>query len=73
MKELKVSIRGMHCGGCANRLGRVIGRVAGVEGVEVDFMAGTATLTQREDVDLAQLEAAIEGAGFVWGGVIASA
>lgn len=73
MNELKVSIRGMHCAGCASRLGRVIGRVAGVEGVDVDFMAGTATLKQGEGLDLAQLEAAIETAGFVWGGVIESA
>ncbi len=70
MKGLKIAIRGMHCGGCASRLGRVIGRQVGVESVDVDFMGGTASLKLNGDIDLAQLEAAIETAGFVWGGVI---
>lgn len=57
-----LSVSGMTCGGCANTVKRVLARVPGVAGAEVDLAAGRAVVkggARPED-----LVAVVEAAGF---------
>lgn len=58
-------VQGMTCASCASRLQRVLGRVEGVEEATVNYATGVATLAVAPgEVDRAQLEAAVDQAGF---------
>jgi len=58
-------VEGMTCASCAARLQRVLGRVDGVDGADVNYATGTATLTVRGgSVGRDRLVTAVEKAGF---------
>jgi copper chaperone CopZ len=76
MATMTLEVRGMHCPGCAARLGKVLGLQPGVIRASADFLKGVATLetedgavvglrTRSIGVDRAALAAVVSEAGFV--------
>ena len=60
-----MKIEGMSCSACANRIERIVNKLDGVEKGAVNFAAETLALEYDESaVELGQVEAAIEKAGF---------
>jgi copper chaperone CopZ len=45
----QVTVEGMHCGGCALKLGRLFEAVPGVKSAKVDFATGLAVVTPTAD------------------------
>ena len=65
MKKVSMKIEGMSCSACANRIERIVNKLDGVEKGAVNFAAETLALEYDESaVELGQVEAAIEKAGF---------
>ena len=65
MKKASMKIEGMSCSACANRIERIVNKLDGVEKGAVNFAAETLALEYDESaVELGQVEAAIEKAGF---------
>lgn len=63
--QATLQIAGMHCGSCAQRLGRVLERHDGVIKAEVDYPAGTAMVRYDETrLDGEQLGQLVRAAGF---------
>jgi cation transport ATPase len=63
--RLDLPVVGMTCASCAVRLQRVLGRVDGVLGAEVNYATGVASLTLTAGVvDRARLVSAVSRAGF---------
>jgi len=60
--EIAIPVQGMTCGGCANKLDGFLRAVEGVTHVEVDHVAGLATIRGHSKED--QLRVAIRDAGF---------
>jgi copper chaperone len=59
--DIKLSISGMTCSGCASTVKRVLSRVPGTTGVEVDLDKGAASVAGTAD---AALVAAVVAAGY---------
>ena len=57
-------VTGMDCAACATKVGNAVGRVAGVEGVDVSATVGTMTVRHVADADLRQVERAVEAVGY---------
>jgi copper chaperone CopZ len=57
-------VAGMTCGGCAGKVSRHIGEIAGVTDVGVDVVRGAVTVSSDHDVDPAIVRAAVERAGY---------
>lgn len=65
MKKVSMKIEGMSCSACANRIERIVNKLDGFEKGAVNFAAETLALEYDESaVELGQVEAAIEKAGF---------
>lgn len=65
MKKASMKIEGMSCSACANRIERIVNKLDGVEKGAVNFAAETLVLEYDESaIELGQVEAAIEKAGF---------
>lgn len=67
LHSLRLSIDGMTCEGCVQAVRRALGRIPGVEGLEVGLgegRSGWARLEVAALPDHATLAAAIEEAGF---------
>lgn len=65
MKKASMKIEGMSCSACANRIERIVNKLDGVEKGAVSFAAETLALEYDESaIELGQVEAAIEKAGF---------
>ena len=65
MKKASMKIEGMSCSACANRIERIVNKLDGVEKGAVNFAAETLALEYDElAIELGQVEAAIEKAGF---------
>ncbi len=60
--EFKVT--GMTCGHCEMAVRSEVGRIAGVERVDVSAATGVLVVTSREPVDDSQVLAAVEEAGY---------
>ena len=54
----------IQCDGCANSIKRALGRIAGIESVEVDVPAKNVTVKYEAPADLAGIESALDRAGF---------
>lgn len=64
--EEALAIGGMHCAACAKRIERVLGRVEGVQGVEVNLATEAARVRyDRMQVKKRDLREAVERAGYV--------
>ncbi|OOF36925.1 heavy-metal-associated domain-containing protein [Rodentibacter heidelbergensis] len=64
MQNIRLTITGMHCGGCVKSVTRVLEELEGVEQVKV-MLEGYADIQFDENnVSISQLIDAIEDAGF---------
>jgi len=59
-----LSVSGMTCGHCQQKVERALRGVNGVFGADVDHLAGTAQVEAGDDVTLEMLIAAVERAGY---------
>ena len=59
-----ISVEGMTCAACANRIQRTLSKLEGVEQAQVNFANGRATVLHDPAVDDAELRAAIERLGY---------
>jgi len=55
---------GMTCGHCVQSVTNELSKLEGVASVDVDLAAGTATVESEAPLDRADVEAAIDEAGF---------
>lgn len=58
------AVTGMSCQHCVDSITAEVGRVAGVEQVQVDLAAGTVAVTSLEPLDVELVRAAVDEAGF---------
>lgn len=58
------AVLGMSCQHCIDAVTAEVGRIAGVEQVEVDLAAGTVRVTSSEPVDRTAMREAVDEAGF---------
>ena len=52
MKELKIKINGMVCGGCENRVKIALSEISGVESVDADHNTGIVTIKSEKDLEI---------------------
>ncbi len=65
MKTLTFDVHGMTCGGCTSSVKRALGKLDGVNSVDVTLQPGTATMQADTDVvTSAQIESAITTLGY---------
>ena len=64
MARLTIRVEGMHCDGCATRLGKVLKRLDGVKEAGASFADGQCGVECAGDCDEAVVRAAIAEAGF---------
>ena len=57
-------VTGMTCQHCVNAVTSEVGEVPGVTAVDVDLAAGSVTVTSNGPVDVEQLRAAVDEAGY---------
>jgi cation-transporting ATPase V/Cu+-exporting ATPase len=62
--ELDLTVEGMTCGSCAARVQRILERQEPVERADVNFATGGVRLHAAGEVDLDQLEAAVDKIGY---------
>jgi copper chaperone CopZ len=63
-KVIDLKIEGMTCGHCEMSVTKELSKLLGAQDVKVSSATGTATLSVEESVDDAQVEAAVEEAGY---------
>lgn len=64
MKELKLKINGMMCGGCENRVKNALSEIDGVESVEADHNTGIVVINSKKDLDIAKIKEQIIDIGY---------
>jgi copper ion binding protein len=64
MSTATYTVTGMTCGHCVNSVKEEVGQVAGVSDVAVDLSTGRVTVTSDAPLDVAQVRAAVEEAGY---------
>jgi copper chaperone CopZ len=57
----------MTCGHCVAAVTEEVGRIAGVTGVQVELESGAVTVTSDGSLDVADVRAAVEEAGYELG------
>jgi copper chaperone len=57
-------VAGMTCGHCVNAVSTEVGAIPGVTNVDVELAGGTVMVTSEEPLELAQVRAAVEEAGY---------
>jgi copper ion binding protein len=60
----KYQVKGMTCEHCVQAVSAEVGALPGVSAVAVDLAAGEVTLTSAEPLDLQQVRAAVDEAGY---------
>lgn len=58
------AVTGMSCQHCIDAVTAEVGRLTGVEQVEVDLSTGTVTVTSGSALDLDEVREAVDEAGF---------
>lgn len=64
MKELRIKINGMVCGGCENRVKTALSKITGIESVDADHNTGMITIKSENDLDVAQIKERITDLGY---------
>ena len=64
MKEIKLNVEGMVCGGCEKRVQNAVGDLEGVKKVIASFKEGTVIIKSKEDIDVKEIKETIESLGF---------
>jgi copper chaperone CopZ len=63
-KVIDLKIEGMTCGHCEMSVTKELSKLSGAQDVKVSSQSGTATLSVDESVDQAEIQAAVEEAGY---------
>ena len=58
------AVTGMSCQHCIDAVTAELGRIAGVDQVDVDLAAGSVTVTSQGPLELTDVAAAVDEAGF---------
>lgn len=64
MTETTYTVTGMTCGHCASSVSEEVGSLTGVRDVSVDLPTGAVTVTSESELDVAEVRAAVEEAGY---------
>lgn len=64
MTTTTYAVVGMSCQHCVDAVTAEVGRLAGVEQVDVDLAAGAVTVTSAAPLDLHEVRAAVDEAGY---------
>ena len=64
MKELKLKINGMVCGGCENRVKSALSSIDGVESVDANHNTGIVTVNSKEGLDIEKIKERIIDIGY---------
>lgn len=64
MERKTISVTGMSCNGCEQNVENALQNIEGVSRVEADHEADTVEVVVENDVNEADLDAAIEDAGY---------
>lgn len=64
MKELKLKINGMVCGGCENRVKTALSEISGVESVDANHKTGIVIIKLEENLESAQIKEKIIDLGY---------
>jgi copper chaperone len=64
MTTSSYTVKGMTCGHCVGAVKEEVSQLGGVVGVDVDLPTGRVTVTSEKVVDLADVRAAVEEAGY---------
>ncbi len=64
MKEFKIKVEGMVCGGCENRVKNAVGAIEGVTNVTADHTTGMVVVTSSDEVVENVIKERIEDIGF---------
>ena len=64
MKELKIKIKGMVCGGCENRVKTALSEISGVESVDANHKTGIVTIKLEKNLESAQIKEKITDLGY---------
>ena len=64
MKELRIKINGMVCGGCENRVKTALSEIDGIESVDANHSTGMVTVKSENDLNVAQIKERITDLGF---------
>lgn len=64
MKELRIKINGMVCGGCENRVKTALSEINGIESIDADHNTGMVTIKSKNDLDVDQIKERITDLGF---------
>lgn len=59
------TVQGMTCGHCVNSVTQEVSSLAGVSHVAVDLESGNVTVESTQPLNVADVQAAIEEAGYV--------
>ncbi|GAD83377.1 heavy-metal-associated domain-containing protein [Nocardia asteroides NBRC 15531] len=55
---------GMSCGSCVGNVTAALGKLSGIDDVDIDLTTGAVTVTGASAADAAQIQAAVERLGF---------
>ena len=64
MKELKIKINGMVCGGCENRVKIALSEISGEERENSSLYTGIVTIKSEKDLEIAQIKEKIIDLGY---------
>ncbi len=64
MKEIKLNVEGMTCGGCENRIKNALSEIEGVESVTANHETKEVTITLNAEVEEDTLKETINDLGF---------
>jgi copper ion binding protein len=64
MTTATYTVSGMTCGHCVNSVSSELGKLPGVNNVQVDLATGTVTVDSQEPLDQAAVAAAVDEAGY---------
>ena len=64
MKETRIKVKGMICGGCEKRVKNTLSTIDGIEKVEADYKIGIVTVLAKEEIEKSVMEEKIEDLGF---------
>ena len=64
MKELKLKINGMVCGGCENRVKSALSSIDGVESIDANHNTGIVTVNSKEGLDIEKIKEKIIDIGY---------
>ena len=64
MKEFKIKINGMVCGGCENRVKTALLEINSVESVDANHNTGIVTIKAENDLEIAQIKERIIDLGY---------